>query len=76
MTIYWGNDFGIRVVVLGVVIAAVGYYLGTVCTVGMLTPAGSSCVEYGFGGSWLILLSGIGLIVMGFISIATDRREV
>jgi hypothetical protein len=78
MAVYWGKDFGIRVVVLGALFVVAGLVLSAVCskTVVQVSPPGpAQCVEYGFGGWDLgILLSGIGLIVLGLVSVLAGRE--
>jgi len=74
MTVYWGRDFGIRLVALGAIFAAVGLWLSTQCTLTLTSNIGPpTCVEYGHGlWWWAILLSGIALVILGLVSVATD----
>ena len=75
MAVYWGTDFGIRVIVLGILFAVSGIILGSVCSLSQVSPGPTRCVEYGFGGwNWALLISGIGLIVVGVVSAVTGRE--
>jgi len=63
-----GIGWGIRITAAGAALAAVGFYLGIICTQCL---ADSRFTAW----NWAIFVSGIGFIIVGIISIATDLRK-